>query len=370
MNRVIRPVCLHSVQIPTMKLSPVAQNPLEWIALKAGLVPTPLAYSHFGFMISKFLLEAVDKGIFEAIGHRNISLENICTICSLNTKAVKSLLGVLATMGLVKTKNELFYLTRKSKKWILKDSPDSLYWLMMFDNRVCMKWMDYTATFLETGKGLQYHETFTEEEWFYYQKAMEATAAATSREAVTKIQVPAGATDMLDIGGSHGLYSVALCKKHAALHSTILDLPAAVEQAASILEKYKMGNRIIHKAGNVLLEDLGQAQYDVILMASVAHHFTEEENKLVAKKAYEALKPGGIFTILEVLRADKIKYNGDMLSAFGDFFFALSSTSGIWSLPEIQQWQKEAGFTRYKKTTFLTIPGYVAITAEKGVIAG
>src|SRR3954447_3846275 len=109
-----------------MKFTPIAQNAFEWIALKAGLVPTPLAYSHFGFMMSKFLLEAVEKGIFEAIGYQRISVEEICTACHLNPKAVKSLLGVLATMGLVDQRKDLFFLTRKSKKWLLKDSPDSL----------------------------------------------------------------------------------------------------------------------------------------------------------------------------------------------------------------------------------------------------
>lgn len=348
-----------------MKLSPVAQNSLEWIALKTGLVPTPLAYSHFGFMMSKFLLEAVDKGVFEAIGHNKISLTKIAEVCNLNEKALKSLLGVLATMGLIKHSNNAFFLTRKSKKWILKDSPDSLYWLMMFDNRVCMKWMDYAGTFLATGKGLQYHDTFNEEEWFYYQKAMEATASATSKEAVRKIPIPENAAKMLDIGGAHGLYSVRLCTRNSGLSSVILDLPSAVKKAAPILEKYKMGDRVTHISGNVLTDDLGEELYDVILMVSVAHHFTNEENILVAKKAFKALKPGGVYTIMEVLRSDAIKYNGDMLSALGNFFFALSSTSGIWSLPEIKHWQKEAGFTFYKKNTFLTIPGYAAISGRK-----
>lgn len=348
-----------------MKFSPVAQNPLEWIALKAGLVPTPLAYSHFGFMMSKFLLEAVDKGVFEAIGLKKVSLEQIATTCNLNKKALKSLLGVLATMGLIGHANQLFSLTRKSKKWILKDSPYSLYWLMMFDNRICIKWMDEVGVFLETGKGLQYHDTFTEEEWFYYQKAMEAAASATSKEAARKIPVPANAIKMLDIGGAHGLYSVALCKKNPGLSSVILDLPPAVEKAKSILEKHKMGDRVKHHAGNVLTGDLGNEVYDIILMASVAHHFTYEENIVVAKKAFRALKPGGVFTIIEVLRQDVMKQNGDMLSALGDFFFALSSTSGIWSLTEIKQWQKVAGFNHYKKNPFLTIPGYTAISAKK-----
>ncbi len=348
-----------------MKFSPIAQNPIEWFALKAGLVPVPLAYSHFGFLMSKFLLEATDKGIFEAIGHKKKSLKEVAETCNLNERALHSLLGVLASMKLVKIKNDQFYLTRQSKKWLLKDSPNSLYWLLMFDNRVCLKWMNYVGEFLQTGKGLQYHETLNEEEWFYYQKAMEAAATATSKEAVRKIPVPPAAKLMLDIGGSHGLYSVALCNKNPGLTSTIIDLPAAVEKAKPILEKFNMGNRVLHKAGNILHEDLGHEQYDIILMASVAHHFTDEENLIVAQKAYNALKPGGHYTIIEILRRDTIQYNGDMLSSIGDFFFALSSTSGAWSLQEIKQWQKQVGFSHYKKATFLSIPGYAAVTARK-----
>ena len=348
-----------------MKLAPIAQNPFEWLALKAGLVPEPLAYSHFGFMISKFLLEAVDKGVFECIGKQKVTLQHIATVCKLNERALKSLLGVLASMALIDVKDELFFLTKTSKKWILKDSPHSLYWLMMFDNRVCLKWMDYTGLFLETGKGLQYHDTFTEEEWFFYQKAMEAAAAVTSKEGVNKIPVSKGASKLLDIGGAHGLYSVALCKKYPQLSSVILDLPAAVEKAKDILQPYQMGERVIHRAGNILTDDIGTNEYDTIMMASVAHHFTFEENLLVAKKVYNALKPGGYFTIIEVLRPEAISRNNDMLSAVGDFFFAMSSTSGLWSLDEIQQWQKEAGFTPYKKHRFITIPGYIAISGRK-----
>jgi SAM-dependent methyltransferase len=225
--------------------------------------------------------------------------------------------------------------------------------------------MDYVGTFLETGKGLQYHETFNSEEWMYYQKAMEAAASATSKEAVRKISVPPNATNMLDIGGSHGLYSVGLCKRYTGLSSVILDLPSAVEQAKPILAKQNMGDTVTHQAGNILTDDIGVAQYDLVLLASVAHHFTNEENMLVAKKVCDALKPGGMFTILEVLRSDTIKLNGDMLSACGDFFFALSSTSGTWRLNDIKSWLKKAGFGTFKKTTFLTIPGYVAITGVK-----
>ncbi len=348
-----------------MKLAPVAQNLLEWLALKGGFVPTPLAHAHFGFMMSKFLLEAVDKGVFEAIKHHSVSLKQIAATCNLNESALYSLLGVLASLGLIKEKHNQFELTKPAKKWLLKDSPNSIYWLLIFDNRVCLQWMDHVGNFLETGKGIDYHNTLNEEEWYYYQKAMEAAATATSKEAIRVIPVPKHATQMLDIGGAHGLYSIKLCSKYPGLQSTILDLPEAVTHAAAILQQHAHQNKIKHLAGNIVTDDIGENVYDLVLMASVSHHLTERENAIVAEKVYKALKPGGFFTIIEVLRNDTIKLNGDMLSGLGNFFFALSSTSGTWSMDEITGWQKRAGFRTFKKTHFLSIPGYVAITAKK-----
>lgn len=348
-----------------MKLSAVAQNPLEWLALKAGFVPEPLAYSHFGFMCSKFLLEAVDKNVFETIGHSTVSIEHIAEACGLNVRALTSLLQVMASMKLVRLQGGKVSLKAPAKKWILKDSPQSLYWLMMFDNRVCLKWMDYTGDFLRSGNGLSYHDTFSDEEWFYYQKAMQAAAAVTSKEAVGKIPVKASATALLDIGGAHGLYSVALCKKYPGLQATVFDLPAAVEKAKPILAGCHMGERVQHRAGNILTDDIGKQQYDNVLMASVAHHLTEKENQQVAAKVFDALKPGGYFTIIEVLRQPANSAGNNMLSALGDFFFALSSTSGLWSLEEMKHWQAEAGFKPLRTKSFLTIPGYTAITGQR-----
>src|SRR5437868_6523178 len=120
-----------------MRLSPIAQNTMEWLGLKLGLVPTPIAYSHFGFLLSSILLQSVDKGIFEAIGRGAVSLEELADTCGLDKHALQTSLSVLATMGLVKQRHQLISLTAASKKWILKDSPQSMYWLIMFDLKVC-----------------------------------------------------------------------------------------------------------------------------------------------------------------------------------------------------------------------------------------
>lgn len=349
-----------------MKISATAQNPLEWFAVKSGLAPEPVAIIHFGYLISKFLLEAIDKQVFETIGKSKITIEEVASNCGLNANALEKLMRLLAAMGLVKNDLGKFQLTTKARKWLLKDSPSSLYWLLMFDQKVCYQWMNYAGEFLTTGKGLDYHKSFNSEEWFYYQKAMEAIANNASREIVRRVPPLARATAMLDIGGAHGLYAAAFCKKYSSLHATILDLPGAVEQVNGFENATSsIKDRLTFEAGDILHHDIGSEKYDLVLMASVAHHLTQQENMLVANKVYEALKPGGMFTIVEVPSPGPIKKNENMLAALGDIFFSFSSTSGTWSVQLIKHWMTEAGLTIIKKSSFLFLPGYVAITGKK-----
>ena len=126
-------------------------------------------------------------------------------------------------------------------KSVVLSSSDSLYNMQIF-NQVCWHWMTHMETFLKTGKGLQYHETFNENEWDLYQKGMENLAGSTAKESIKLAPKLSSPEKMLDIGGSHGLYSLKFCEKYPSLHSTILDLPAAVEKAEPILKKYYSGN--------------------------------------------------------------------------------------------------------------------------------
>ena len=348
-----------------MKLTTTAQNPFEWLAINTGLAPEPIAVGHFGYLVSKFLLEAIDKNVFETIGKRKCTLQEIALACSLHEGSLNKLLGLLASMGLIDFKNNLFSLTKKSKKWLLKDSPSSMYWLLMFDQHVCFNWMNYVGEFLQTGKGLQYHSTFNEQQWFYYQKAMECVAKNAAREIVSKVPSLSTPAIMLDIGGSHGLYSAAFCKKYPRLQATVFDLPAAIDQTKKMEKDASTESSITYLPGDILTDNIGENKYDFILMASVAHHFTEEENIMVTNKVRAALKPGGYYTIMEVLSPKKIQRNGDMLSTIGDLFFALSSTSGTWNLRQIKNWMQHANLSIIKKSSFLFLPGYVAITAKK-----
>ena len=68
---------------------------------------------------------------------------------------------------------------------------------------------------------------------------------------------------MLDIGGSHGYYSVALCRRHPSLRAVILDLSEAVTHAERILDREGMGDRVISPTATAVLALLEETDCEI-----------------------------------------------------------------------------------------------------------
>jgi 2-polyprenyl-3-methyl-5-hydroxy-6-metoxy-1,4-benzoquinol methylase len=346
-----------------MKLTASPENVLESIAKWSGMAPMPLVHTHIAFINARVIIDAAHLGIFEALKNGAKTLQELAEACSLNVHALRSVMGALTSAEYLKYTDGKFELKPMARKWLLKDARQSLYYQMLFSD-IMWDWMSGLRDFLKTGQGLQYHQSFAAHQWDSYQKGMYAVARVTSPEVARKTPVPTGATKMLDIGGSHGLYSEELCRRYPQLTSVILDLPDAVEKAKPILASSSVRSKITYKPGDALQDDLGRNEYDLVFMANLVHHFTYQQNIDVCKKIFEALKPGGYLVIQEFIRPETPK-SADQVGALLDVFFALTSTSGTWSVKEIAAWQKEAGLTHKKNVKFIAIPGAVQVVAVK-----
>jgi ubiquinone/menaquinone biosynthesis C-methylase UbiE len=171
-------------------------------------------------------------------------------------------------------------------------------------------------------------------------------------------------TRMLDVGGAHGLFSLEYVKKYPLLKATILDLPAAVEKAEPLLRNIYKGNNIEYRSGNALTDNLGEEEYDIILVASLMHHFTKEQNYEVSKKIARALKKGGYFIIHEFLRP-RVSQNMEITATVMDLFFSLSSTGGNFGAAAYIDFQERSGLKHIAIKKFMTIPGLVQVIAQK-----
>ncbi len=348
-----------------MKLGIIPENILERIVLALGIAPTPMADTHVAFMLARTIMVATKAGIFEALASTPLPAEDVIIKTHTHPKATRKLLNTLVHLGYLRYTHHLYALTPLARKWLLQDSPHSLYDKMLFQFTE-WKLVEHYEEYIKTGQPIHIHQTFDQQQWDAYQRGMRSVASTSAWEIAKRTPIPKKAKDMLDIGGSHGYYSVALCRRHPTLRSVILDLPEAVVYAEKILEKEQIGNRVQHRAGNVLTEDLGQAQWDVIFMAGLIHHFDEVTNRQLANKIALALKPGGLYIIQDFIMKDQPK-KGDHLGALLDLFFAATSESGTWPLAEITQWQQEAGLTPKKTVWLRTIPGHAQVIAMKPI---
>ena len=346
-----------------MRFGAVPENPVEWVIARLNVAPQPLIDTQMAYTLARLVMVGTKVGAFDALADGRATAAEVADRCATSLVGTEKLLFALAGAGYLSATDGGYELTPLSRKWLVADSPHSIADKMLLQF-LEWEWIEGAEDYVRTGKPLELHSLQDDEEWSLYQRGMRAMANAFSAEAVRRMPTPKGATNMLDIGGSHGYYSVALCRRHEALSSVVLDLPEAVRQAAPLLAAEGMGTRVVHRSGDALTDDLGESAYDLVLIAQLVHHFSEEQNRELAKRVARALRPAGVFAVLDEFRPATARDAGQV-GALLEFYFALTSQSGTWAPEEIADWQRSAGLEPRKTIKFRTTPGVGIQAATK-----
>jgi ubiquinone/menaquinone biosynthesis C-methylase UbiE len=342
-----------------MNIGPSAENLLEWLALKANLAPVPLVHTQVYFVFSRAILSAFKLEIFETMKKGPQALHTIASTADLDPRALRRLLEVLVAAGYLRCRDERYSLTRLSRKWCLKDSASGVAPQQEF-NRIAWQWMDHMETFIKTGASVRFHESFGPAEWKRYMEGMECLARTFSKSAVAMAPDLSGASAMLDVGGAHGIYAAAFCKKYPSLKATILDLPEAVDMGSVILKKYYNGNQIVYRKGDATRDDFGEQCYDLVFVANVIHHLSDTETKALAAKARHALRAGGYLIIHEYL-APQGQGRAGITAATLNLFFGLTSASGCRTEAEIRSLAESSGLKFSQTSRFIGTDGYAQV---------
>jgi tRNA A58 N-methylase Trm61 len=116
-----------------------------------------------------------------------------------------------------------------------------------------------------------------------------------------------GVKRVLDVGGGSGAYSIAFARANSELHSEILDLPSVIPIAQKHIDAANLSDRISTRSGDLRKDNLGSG-YDLILLSSICHMNSPEENLVLLQKAFKALNQGGRIIIQDfMMDQDKTK---------------------------------------------------------------
>lgn len=347
-----------------MRLGVIGEGLIERLIARTNLAPTPLIETQIAYSMARTIMAGVSLGLFDAVGRGAATAAEVAAACRTDTAATTKLLNALVGCRYLRHRGGRYELTAMSRKWLFADSPHSIAdkLLFQFDEwDVVAKYEQY----VRSGQPLDLHGSLTDAAaWERYQKGMRALASVSADEVAERLPAPAGATAMLDIGGSHGYYSVCLCRRHAGLRATILDLPQAVEHAAPILAREGLGDRVSHRAGNALTDELGTDAWDVVFLSQLIHHFTDEQNRDLVRRIARALKPGGVCALLDAVRPASPEGAGSV-GALLDLYFAATSCSGTWPLDTMQAWHRDAGLVVETPIHLRTLPGAALVVGRR-----
>jgi len=351
-----------------VRVGVIAENILERIVLKSNVAPEPLAETQMAFCMARTIMAGVKLGLFEAVSEGARSAQDIAKTCTTDPSATEKVLNALTACGYFRFRDGAYTPTSKTEKWLLRRSPQNLCDKLLFQFYEWDMVKGYEE-FVRTGTTMAAHAGLQGDDfWNMYQRGMRNLAGLAAEEVTKYFPMPPGAGVMLDIGGSHGYFSVSLCQKYPGLKSVILDLPDAIKHASPILAQEKMGPRVTYRSGNALTEDLGEGLLDVVFMSQLVHHFTNEQNRALTRKIARALRPGGVCVMLDFIRPKKPGDSGQT-AALLDVYFAMVSESGTWPLETLQDWLQSNGLQPLKPVWLRTMPGGALIGGRKNVLA-
>lgn len=113
--------------------------------------------------------------------------------------------------------------------------------------------------------------------------------------AVTRQPEFAAAHRMLDLGGGHGLYAMALTDQKQNLEAIVYDFNPVEKDFKRYKERF-MANGVRFVAGNLFADDLGNG-FDLVLFS----YNPGGKNERILEKIHQCLNPGGLFVTKHAL---------------------------------------------------------------------
>ncbi len=345
-----------------MKYGVIPSNMVERLALWMGKVPVPLLDSIFSLMKTRSLMAGVRLGVFEALRDEPLTASDVASRCQLDPECTELLLRLLVGVEYLEMHGERFALSGLARRTMIAGAEQELIGYVLWNYR---QWEMIAGLeeLIRTGRGIDFHETMTDKEaWANYQRAMMEVARFSAPLVADRVPVKAGARRLLDIAGSHGLFGAAICRKHPPLKSTVLDLPAAIDHARELARTSGIDDIVEHRPGDLLADDYG-SDNDVVLLSNILHHFVEETNISILRRAFDSLTAAGTVAVWEIEAPAK-----DQKPSSGDgaaLFFRLTSNAGCYHGSEYAQWMRKVGFTEVQVSRPALSPGSVLITGRR-----
>lgn len=336
----------------------------EYALGRLNFLPYAMYDAFPSVLLGRVVVLASRLGVFNALSSQPMTPEEISAKLKLNIEGTKHVLRVLESSGYVKKRMGKFQLTSQSKKWLVSSSPNYIGNFLGYIGLLHDHWTRLEETIRAGEPPVTYVESFDEKEWEIYTLGMMDLAQFMIPCVLPKIKLKRNQGRLLDLGGSHGMYSIELCRRHSQLHATVADFPQPLAVAKKIVRLHSMEERVTLMPVDLAELKLDHDAYDVVLAFNIVHGFRQEANQEIFTAISSTLKRNGHLYILEQLVDDRSSGLNRLLPAVVGLNLMNEIGGSAYSFDDIKRWCDLAGLSNIRLHR-VHLPGVSLVSASK-----
>ena len=319
----------------------------------------------------QFLKAAFSVGLIDILLEKETHIADLLKETDTDKHGLDLLIAILTEMQVICDKQEILSLTPRFKHALnYRDlleakiyfanmlAPDLLKNMHSF---VCTpeKFMQESAVFTL----FDYHKAIekTEENYAFTAQWMHLTTILTryeSRACIINYNFE-NVSNMMDVGGNSGEFSLHITHSNPNILATVIDLPVVCEVGINHIKKHN-NSQVTFKALNAITDELPKNQC-LVTFKSMLHDWPIEACRRLFDQAYTSLRDGGEILIFE---REKLDLKAQGIPSYGSiptFLFFRSYRE-----PEIyREHLIAAGFTNINIKMIILETPFLLITARK-----
>jgi cyclopropane fatty-acyl-phospholipid synthase-like methyltransferase len=307
---------------------------------------------------SQILLTCVELGVFDVLYGRSVSAAQVAMAIGADSRAVELLLNAAVALELLEKRDSLYSNSTLTETHLTQSAAGGIERRLWLESAFYHRW-GHLADAVRTGKHPEQNRRDEQtDEWVRtFIRGLYDTARNIAPFIADALALPRDQPlRVLDVGGGHGGYCIALAQRYPLLTATVFELPRVVPLAREIIAQAGMAGRVSVQEGDFQHEDLGNG-YDVALLFGVLNGVPREKRPMLIRKIFSALNPGGQIVLREFV-LDPDRASPPEATIFALHLLLTTEAGGLDTSDDWVEWLISAGFTPPQK---IELPSWIGL---------
>jgi hypothetical protein len=262
----------------------------------------------FGFMTSQAITVAAKLGVADLLKDEAKTADELAQASGVQARPLYRIMRALASVGIFAEDDAGRFRLTPLAEPLRSDSPDSLRSLAIFFGSD-WHWRVWSDLSYSVQSGQPAFEQIYGKAYFDYlaenpapaqvfHNAMTSFSASVSA-AVLNAYDFTGISELVDVGGGHGLLLASILKKYPEMSGGLFDAPSVIDGAKEVIDAHGVSRRCEIVGGDFFASV--PAGGDAYIMKHIIHDWEDERALTILQNCHRAMKENGKLLVVEMV---------------------------------------------------------------------